>query len=147
MRKVLRLDGKRPRRDAIDQKCCDSRTIGQVLKVLCVECRCKLFLEEFCVGRAYTHSDLGAHIAYDRVADIFLKLCDELVSNGERQFIFSSFGEDGRDGRCREILEFINVEVKDRQVTTGIDARECCLEEFGNEDETQERCIAVTQTA
>ena len=69
-------------------------------------------LQHFGVKRPDAEGDRRAHVAEHGIAHLLLHLFDVLVRNDEIQFIFARFGENL--GKClvREVLEFVDVEIK-----------------------------------
>src|SRR3990167_9295263 len=135
VREIFRLEREGPRGHAVDQKRAHGVAVGEVLKVLLAEDGLELFREEFRVGRTHAEGCFGADVAHDRVPYFLVELCDELVGDDEREFVFSRFGEDGTDGGRREVLEFVDVEVEDGEVpATRVDARERRLQELRSEE-------------
>ena len=66
--------------------------IWQIFQIGRSECGLELLGEEFGVGRTHAKRHFGADVAYHRIADFFVELCNELVRNREREFVFAGFG-------------------------------------------------------
>ena len=112
-RKGRQSDGRERRRaDAVNHQSEINLGKTEINNVFFSKSRKKYFLQHFGVEGADPESDNAPNVAEDGRPHFLGHLLDVLVSDGEREFVLSRFGQNVGEGFVGKRLELVNEEVE-----------------------------------